>query len=64
MLSGGMGSIFAEHFVDNRINIPLLRIGQGDRFVFDLGGREVIWKKYGLDVTGITKKILKWCKTL
>ncbi|MBI2035443.1 MAG: 1-deoxy-D-xylulose-5-phosphate synthase [Candidatus Liptonbacteria bacterium] len=59
-LAGGMGSAIAEVFVDNDYRKPLLRIGQRDTFVFDLGGREVIWKKYGLDVESVTQKILNW----
>lgn len=62
LLAGGMGSAIAEIFVDNGIMTPLLRIGQNDRFVFDNGGREVIWEKYGLDVQGIIEKINSWMK--
>lgn len=60
LLSGGLGSSIAEIFVDEGITTPLLRIGQQDRFVFDYGGRQVIWKKYGLDVPGIVSQILSW----
>jgi transketolase len=60
LLAGGLGSSIAEVFVDEGITTPLLRIGQGDRFVFDYGGRQVIWKKYGLDVPGIIGKIQSW----
>lgn len=60
LLSGGLGSILAEIFVDEGVRTPLLRIGQGDRFVFDYGGRPVIWEKYGLDVPGIVQKIHAW----
>lgn len=59
-LAGGMGSAIAEIFVDEGFNIPTLRIGQGDRFVFDNGGRQVIWEKYGLDVVSITNRISNW----
>jgi transketolase len=60
LLAGGMGSAIAEIFVDEGVTTPMLRIGQDDRFVFDYGGREVIWEKYGLDVQGITGRILNW----
>ncbi|MDA2935061.1 1-deoxy-D-xylulose-5-phosphate synthase [Acidobacteria bacterium AH-259-D05] len=60
LLSGGLGSILAEMFVDAGITTPLLRIGQEDRFVFDYGGRSVIWEKYGLDVVAVNDKIQKW----
>jgi len=39
---------------------PTLRIGQGDKFVFDMGGREAMWEKCGPDVAAMTSRILKW----
>lgn len=60
LLAGGMGSAIAEIFVDEGVTTPLLRIGQEDRFVFDYGGRQVIWEKYGLDVDSVTKRLLRW----
>lgn len=62
LLTGGMGSLLAETFMDNDIRLPLLRIGQNDRYVFDNGGREAIWEKYGLDVHTVTNRILSWVK--
>lgn len=59
-LIGGMGSAIAEIMVDNKIWKPVLRIGQKDVFVYDLGGREAIWEKYGLDVDSVTRKIHNW----
>jgi len=60
LLAGGLGSIIAEWLMDEGLSKRLLRIGQDDRFVFDYGGREVIWEKYGLDAPGITQRIEKW----
>ena len=57
LLAGGMGSAIAEIFADEGITTPLLRIGQNDKFVFELGGRQEIWKTHGLDVAGILKQI-------
>ncbi|MEX0701717.1 MAG: transketolase C-terminal domain-containing protein [Planctomycetales bacterium] len=62
LLAGGMGSALAEIFVDRGVTTPLLRIGQNDRFVFELGGREVIWEKSGLDVPGILRQIDDWSR--
>ena len=59
-LIGGLGSAVAEIMVDNEFFMPTLRIGQQDRFVYDLGGREIIWQKYGLDVQGAIKQIFNW----
>ncbi len=62
LLTGGLGSLLAETFSDNDMRLPLLRIGQNDRYVFDMGGREVIWEKHGLDVVSMTQRILRWVK--
>lgn len=62
LLAGGLGGLMAEIFADNDYRLPLLRIGQNDRYVFDNGGREVIWEKYGLDVRSMTDRILRWIK--
>lgn len=63
LLAGGMGSAVIEILSDRDVKIPTLRIGQDDRFVFDYGGREVIWEKYGLDVASVTQKVSSWLKT-
>ena len=47
-LIGGLGSAVAEAFADNRITTPLLRIGVPDEFAYEMGGREVLWKKFNL----------------
>ena len=47
-LAGGLGSAVAEAFADNRITTPLLRIGVPDEFAYEMGGREVLWKKFNL----------------
>lgn len=60
LLAGGMGSAIAEIFVDEGFAVSMLRIGQQDRFVFDNGGRQVIWEKYGLDVASVTTRIAQW----
>jgi transketolase C-terminal domain/subunit len=57
LLAGGIGSIVAEILADHGVMKPLLRIGQDDRFVFDLGGREAIWRRYGLDEENVTRRI-------
>lgn len=62
LLTGGLGSLLAETFSDNDVRLPLLRIGQNDCYVFDNGGREVIWEKYGLDVHSMTQRIVRWIK--
>ena len=47
-LADGLGSAVAEAFADNRITTPLLRIGVPDEFAYEMGGREVLWKKFNL----------------
>lgn len=60
LLAGGMGSAVLETLSDHNVRIPTLRIGQNDRFVFDYGGREAIWEKYGLDAASVTEKVAGW----
>ena len=60
LLAGGMGSAVLECLADAGVMKPVLRFGQDDRFVFDLGGREAIWNKYGLAVDAMTNRIAKW----
>jgi len=62
LLAGGLGSLIAELFCDEGVPAKLLRLGQRDRFVFDYGGRSVIWEKHGLDAASIEKEILRWLK--
>jgi transketolase len=61
-VAGGLGSMVAEYLADTDRSerYRLLRIGQGEKFVFDYGGREVIWKKYGLDVDSVVDRIRQW----
>ena len=63
LLAGGMGSAVLEVLSDHNARIPTLRIGQDDRFVFDYGGREAVWEKYGLDVPSVTEKVASWLQT-
>jgi len=60
LLAGGMGSIIAELFIDEGISTPTLRIGQQDRFAFEMGGRANIWKTYGLDADSAAQRIAEW----
>lgn len=60
LLAGGMGSSVVEILSDHNCKIPTLRIGQNDQFVFDYGGREAIWEKYGLDVPSVSEKVSNW----
>lgn len=55
-----MSGAIAEIFIDNGFHTPTLRIGQGQRFVYDVGGRKAIWKKYGLDEESVANKIMRW----
>jgi transketolase len=59
-LPGGLGSIISEALHDAGMTNRLLRIGMPQEFVFTYGGREEIWKKYGLDVETVTKRIAEW----
>lgn len=60
LLAGGMGSSILELLADHGLTRPVLRFGQNDRFSFEMGGREVIWKNSGLDVTAMVARIQHW----
>lgn len=59
-LIAGLGSAVAEIMVDHSVFKPVLRIGQSDKFVYDIGGRDFIWERYGLDEQSAENKIIKW----
>ena len=56
-LAGGLGSIVCEVLNDHHHSNSLLRLGMPDKYVFDYGGRELLWKKAGLDVESVVTKI-------
>ena len=58
----GFRKYFNTYFVTpmHDRHTDILRIGQRDTFVFDMGGREHIWKLYGLDPKHVAKKIEEW----
>ncbi len=60
LLAGGMESAVIEILSDYHVRIPTLRIGQNDQFVFDCGGRNMIWEKYGLDSASVARRITEW----
>ena len=61
-LKGGLGSIILEELNDNNLGsyFPVLRLGVQDRFSFELGGREHLWKLHELDTNTVTNKITNW----
>lgn len=59
-LISGLGSSFAEYMADNLMLNEILRIGLPDSFIFDLGGRDVIWDLNHLDVNSVVKRISNW----
>ncbi len=59
-LDGGLGSIISEMLADVGFKKRLLRIAVPNQFTFDLGGRELIHKKYGLDAESVVKRINEW----
>lgn len=61
-LIGGLGSSFAEYSADKYIANKIMRVGFPDSFIFDLGGRDIIWERNGLDVDSVTKRICEWLK--
>lgn len=56
VLDGGFGSAVAELLVDEKVNIPILRLGLPSQFI-EHGKRGQILEKYGLTAEGIYQKI-------
>ena len=64
-LIGGIGSLVSEILADNRVFVPLKRIGVNDQYNFKYGTPEWLHLQYGLDVDAVTKvicEILRECK--
>ena len=59
-LSGGFGSTILEGMSDNNVNIPLLRIGLPERYIFENGDRDYHLDNNGLSVESIYDKILEF----
>ena len=56
VLDGGFGSAVAELLIDEKINIPILRLGLPSRFI-EHGKRDQMLEKYGLTAENIAKRI-------
>lgn len=59
-LHGGLGSIVANTISDTPMDRELLRIGVPEKYTFESGGRQTIWRNYGLDVDSIVRRIREW----
>jgi len=57
-LSGGVGSIILEGISDCKMNIPLLRLGLPDRYIFENGSRDYHLDNNGLSVDSIYENII------
>lgn len=61
-LAGGLGSIIAEFQTDlfGKHSRDHLRLGIPNKFTFELGGRENLWKHHRLDVDSVVQRIKEW----
>ena len=59
-LPGGLGSVVCEIMADLGAAIPIRRLGLSTEkaYCYEYGGREEIWKYYGIDHKGILKQIM------
>ena len=58
--SGSVGESISSWLHDNQDRTPLLRIAIPDHYEWENGGRAHLWKRAGLDVESITKRITEW----
>ena len=63
-LSGGLGSAITEVLADERILLPVKRVGINDHYYLDNGGREYLHKLCKIDVQSIVEKIKQFHASL
>ena len=61
-LNGGLGSIVAEHILDNALNCALKRFGIREGGAYVYGVREEVRKKLGLDARDMSTSVEEWLK--
>ncbi len=64
-LPGGLGSAICEVLIDNNISIPLYRMGlsHNEGYCYKYGGRDEIWRYYGMDEESIELRIEQTLRT-
>lgn len=58
--TGGLGESVAAWMKDHDDHRPLLRCAIPDHYEWENGGRAHLWKRAGLDVKSLTKRISEW----
>ncbi|HPN31273.1 MAG TPA: transketolase C-terminal domain-containing protein [bacterium] len=53
--AGGLDSLINNIVLENNLKIEIRNLGFKDKYVFDIGGRDYLHKKYGLDADSIIK---------
>ncbi len=63
-LKGGLGSIVLEELNDDNLSLyfPILRLGVQNKFSFEMGGREHLWKLHELDIDTVANKIITFVR--
>lgn len=63
-LAGGLGSAVCELLNDERVSLPVKRIGMenrdGYRYSYTYGGRKLIRQKHGIDTDSVVEKIVRF----
>lgn len=54
---GGLDTLVESACFSNRVFIGMTKLGFGDRYVFDVGNREYLYKVNGLDITNMITRI-------
>ena len=61
-LNGGLGSIVADHILDNSLNCALKRFGIKEGGIYGYGVREEVRKKLGLVARDMSTSVVDWLK--
>ena len=59
---GGIGTVVSEVMAEAGAGIPVRRLGVADAFRWELGGRDPLQERDGLNATNLVKNLTSWAK--
>lgn len=59
---GGIGTVVSETMAEAGLGIPLRRLGVADEFRWDLGGRDPLQARDGLDIKSLIDNLTNWTR--
>ncbi len=59
---GGIGTVVSEVMAEAGVGIPLRRLGVADEFRWELGGRDPLQARDGLDIKSLIDNLTNWIR--